>query len=130
MKTLINDTIVTVDMMSFEDHTHDHLLVQTDNEKVMEIKPSKPFKVAYISLRSNERHMPVRDKLTCLVYVHMSDDYRPKLSFKVVEQEEHDENDELSCGGYTDEGINEILHDLSDGILYGEHDWKRNLYPN
>ena len=36
----------------------------------------------------------------------------------------------FTCGGYTDEGINEILHDLSDGILYGEHDWKRNLYPN
>ena len=130
MKTLINDTIVTVDMMSFEDHTHDHLLVQTDNEKVMEIKPSKPFKVAYISLRSNERHMPVRDKLTCLVHVDMAGDYRPKLVFEIVKQEEHDENDELSCGGYTDEGINEILHDLSDGILYGEHDWKRNLYPN
>ena len=130
MKTLINDTIVTVDMMSFEDHTHDHLLVQTDNEKVMKIKPSKPFKVAYISLRSNEKSMPVRDKLTCLVYVHMSDDYRPRLDFKVVEQKEHDENDENSCGGFTDEGINDILHDLADGILYGEHDWKRNLYPN
>lgn len=130
MKTLINDTIVTVDMMSFEDHTHDHLLVQTDMQKMLEIKPSKPFKVAYISLRSNERNMPVRDKLTCLVHVDMSDDYRPKLSFQLVEQEEHDENDELSCGGFTDEGINEILYDLADGILYGEHDWKRNLYPN
>ena len=75
MKTLINDTIVTVDMMSFEDHTHDHLLVQTDNEKVMEIKPSKPFKVAYISLRSNEHRMPVRDKLTCLVHVDMLSDF-------------------------------------------------------
>ena len=26
--------------------------------------------------------------------------------------------------------IDDILFDLSDGILYGEHDWKRNLYPN
>ena len=130
MKTLINDTIVTVDMMSFEDHTHDDLLVQTKLQKLMETKPSKPFKVAYISLRSNEKYMPVRDKLTCLVHVHMTDDYRTKLSFEVVKQEEHDENDENSCGGFTDDGINEILHDLADGILYGEHDWKRNLYPN
>ena len=128
MKTLINDTIVTVDMMSFEEHTHDKLIEPIYGRP--DLVPAKPFKVAYISLRSNERHMPVRDKLTCLVNVHMSDDYRPKLSFKVVEQEEHDENDEMSCGGYTDEGINDILYDLSDGILYGEHDWKRNLYPN
>jgi len=128
MKTLINDTIVTVDMMSFEEHTHDKLIEPLYGMDWL--VPKKPFKVAYISLRSNEKSMPVRDKLTCLVYVHMTDDFRPKLEFELVEQEEHDENDESSCGGFTDAGINEILYDLADGILYGEHDWKRNLYPN
>ena len=130
MKTMINDTIVTLDMMSFEDHTHDHLLQPTVLNKLMDTKPAKPFKVAYIALRSNERNMPVRDKLTCLVNVYMTEDYRPKLSFKIVEQEEHDEYDEMSCGGFTDDSISEILDDLADGILYGEHNWERNLYPN
>ncbi len=124
MKTIIDDTIVTMEMMSFEDHTHDNLLVQSDLQKMMGTKPSKPFKVAYINLRSNEQYMPVKDKLTCLVDVVMGYDFRPQLTFTVVEQEEHNEYDEMSVGGFTDDYINDILRELSVRILHNENNWE------
>lgn len=110
-------------MMSFEEHTHDDLLIQTEYQKAIDLKPSKPFRVAYISLRSNEKYQPVRDELTCLVRVYMVDDFRPKLGFQIVEKKEHDENDENSVGGFSDSSIYEILNDIEDGILYNELKW-------
>ena len=128
MKTLINDTIVTVDMMSFEEHTHDKLITPIYGRP--DLEPAKPFRVAYITLKSNESYQPVKDKLTCLVHVVMTNDFRPMLEFEIAEIEEHDERNESDVGGFDDNFIHHLLHDLADGILYGEHDWKRNLYPN
>ena len=130
MKTIINDTIVNMEMMSFEQHTHDDLLIQTSHQMALGIAPATPFRVAYITLTSNENIQPLKDRLTCLVDVNLHHGYQPRLSFKIVAKEDISEFDDNNVGGYTDDFIDNMLNDIEDGIQYNELEWERNLYPN
>ena len=116
--TLINDTIVEITMMNFEEHTHDKFLQPTHLDLLLDKEPKKPFQIAYITLTSNEKVQPIVDNIECAVNVHMTSDYRPRLVFNAMFIEEHDERNYDDMGGFTDETIDEVLRDLEDEILY------------
>jgi hypothetical protein len=116
--TLINDTIVEITMVNFEEHTHDRFLQPTPHDVLFNRQPKKPFQIAYITLTSNEKVQPIVDKIECAVSVHLTSDYRPALRFKPIVVEEHDENDDDDMGGFTEGAIINILSELEDEILY------------
>jgi len=116
--TLINDTIVEIEMVNFEEHTHDKFLQPTSHDKFFNRQPKKPFQIAYITLTSNEKVQPIVDKIECAVSVYLNSDYRPALRFKPIVVEEHDENDYDDMGGFTEGAIINILSELEDEILF------------
>ena len=116
--TLINDTIVEITMMNFEEHTHDKFLQPTHLDLLLDKEPKKPFQIAYITLTSNEKVQPIVDNIECAVNVHMTSDYRPRLTFNTIVIEEHDERNYDDMGGFTEDAIDEILRELEDEILY------------
>ena len=116
--TLINDTIVEIEMVNFEEHTHFKFLQPTAHDVFFKKQPKKPFQIAYITLTSNEKVQPIVDKIECAVSVYLNSDYRPALRFKPIVVEEHDENDDDDMGGFTEGAIINILSELEDEILY------------
>jgi hypothetical protein len=115
MRTLINDTYVTVELFNYEQHTDD---------KYCDTSPLtgeliKPFALANIKLVSDERIEPTIDTLVCRVSIRLIDNLYPKMVFTVADKTEHLDNDE-DMGGFTDDYIEELLEDLSQAIQYNE----------
>ena len=115
MKTLINDTYVTVELFNYEQNTDD---------KYCDTSPLtgelvKPFALANIKLVSNECIEPIIDTLVCRVSIRLVDNLYPKMVFTVADKTEHLDND-YDTGGFSDWFIEEVLEDLSNAIQYNE----------
>ena len=120
MKTVINNTVVTLEMTSFEEHTHDDLLVPIYGRP--DLEPVKPFRVAYIHMITNlgEKYSGrvEEDKMTCLVNIEMIDGVSPKLVFDLVDVEPVADN--VTTYAHSVNDLENTLDDLADAIRYHE----------
>jgi hypothetical protein len=114
MKTTINNTEITLEMSSFEKHTHDAYLIHGP----------KPFRFAYITMRT-ETFNDASDKarghwiieetqIECFVNVYLTNNITPELRFEVVNVE---------SGNYDTHSVEDIedtLAELTQAIKYHE----------
>jgi len=119
MKTVINNTVVTLEMTSFEEHTHDDLLVPIYGRP--DLEPVKPFRVAYIHMITDlgEKYSGriEEDKMTALVHIDLIDGFSPKLVFDLVDVEPDPFNLHYS---HSVKDLENTLADLADAIRYHE----------
>ena len=111
MKTLINDTELSIIMTGFEEHTHDEYLIHGP----------KPFRFAYITLTTEypetmeEPAQLLIDHIECFVNVNMIDGIIPELEFQMVNVALNDYESSHSVAF-----MEEILQDLTQAIKYNE----------
>lgn len=103
MNTRIDSTLVTLEMDNYDKHLHGKYSTKA------------PYAVAYITLDSDERYMPLENDLLVFVNIRLVDNLSPKLVFTVMDNNASDET-----GGYTGEYIDELLMQLADDIFYNE----------
>ena len=115
IKIKLDDTYIELELSSYDKHLHGKY---TSKDALGNIK--KPYCVAYINLKSDEKFEPLRDKLVAFVNVHLMNYIEPALGFTVVEYDDDNVSSNNVTGGYSHDKINELLRDLSDGIRYRE----------
>jgi|TARA_Y100000296_G_scaffold69131_1_gene82754 hypothetical protein len=111
MKIKLDDTYIDIELSSYDKHLHG---------KHVKAGHRKPYCVAYIQLKSDERFEPLKDKLEALVYINLMNYIEPALEFNVVEYDVDNVSSNNVTGGYSHEKIDELMRDLSDGIRYHE----------
>ena len=115
IKIKLDDTYIELEMSSYDKHLHGKY---TSKDALGNIR--KPYCVAYISLKSDERFEPLKDKLLAFVTINLINQVEPALNFNVIEYDVDNVSSNNVTGGYSHERIDEILRDLSDGIRYHE----------
>ena len=115
MKIKLEDTYIDIELSSYDKHLHSKYAFKDAYGNV-----KKPYCVAYISLKSDERFEPLRDKLVAFVNVKLMNYIEPALDFSVVEYDDDNVASNNVTGGYSHDKIDELLSDLSDGIRYHE----------
>ena len=108
IKIKLDDTYIELEMDNYDIRLHG------------KYPRSKPYCVAYISLKSDERFEPLKDKLLAFVTINLINQVEPALNFNVIEYDVDNVSSNNVTGGYSHERIDEILSDLSDGIRYHE----------
>ena len=115
MKIKLDDTYIDIELSSYDKYLHSKYAYEDIYGNV-----KKPYCVAYISLKSDERFEPLRDKLVAFVNVKLMNYIEPALDFTVVEYDDDNVASNNVTGGYSEDKIDELLRDLSDGIRYHE----------
>jgi hypothetical protein len=120
IKIKLDDTYIDIELSSYDKHLHGKYSFRDAlGHKKYHAAQKKPYCVAYINLKSDEKFEPLRDKLVAFVNVHLMNYIEPALDFTVVEYDDSYSLDRRN-GGYSHDKIDELLHDLSDGIRYRE----------
>jgi hypothetical protein len=121
MKFKLNDTYIDIELSNYDKHLHSkYSFKDALGHKKYYAAQKKPYCVAYISLKSDERFEPLRDKLVAFVNVKLMNYIEPALDFTVVEYDDDNVASNNVTGGYSHKKIDELLSDLSDGIRYHE----------
>lgn len=146
MKTTINDTVVHIEMGGFDKHLHSEYLKYPENYNPdFHKKPAKPFRVAYITLKTindewgevvpehanemfNAKLIPEHggpdkiwqtagDTFLAFVDVEMIDNISPRLRFSIVNREIDWEG---QFANHSEDYAHSVLDELSDAIRYHE----------
>ena len=115
IKIKLDDTYIDIELSSYDKHLHSKYAFKDAYGNV-----KKPYCVAYISLKSDERFEPLKDKLLAFVTIRLMNEIEPALNFNVIEYDVDGVSSNNVTGGYSHERIEELLSDLSDGIRYRE----------
>ena len=121
IKIKLDDTYIDIELSSYDKHLHGKYSFRDAlGHKKYHAAQKKPYCVAYISLKSDEKFEPLRNKLVAFVNVKLMNYIEPALDFSVVEYDDDNVASNNVTGGYSEAYIDEILAEFSDGIRYRE----------